>query len=209
MTDNLPLVPKGNPRTRDERGLLPVQQRYFNGLSRTGDKQDACDGAGIRKAQVTRWLRNDPAFLRAHEDFFRGAHDATAARFEEIQESLPDIAMELLQANKTVKVNHNCTHCGERDVIYVDTTNDTVRARMWADLMKQSGHLKDIRKIEGEVNVTTLSFGQRIAIEKLRRGLQVSVQQRKELEAMGLLDGLTEYNSSELIEGEVIDLGKQ
>ncbi|KKN84428.1 hypothetical protein LCGC14_0288900 [marine sediment metagenome] len=199
----------GRPRARGEDGLLPTQRRYFDLLSRNGSKRDACDGVGIKSAQVTRWLRDDPAFLRAHEEFFQSAHDATAARFTELQERLPDIAMELLEANKTIKVTNICSKCSHKDTIYVNTTNDTVRARMWADLMKAAGHLKDIRKIEGDVNITHLSAGQRIALEKLRRGLDVSVQQRKELESMGMLEGLKMYDGSEIIEGEILDVKKE
>ena len=74
--------------------------------------------------------------------------------------------------------------------------------------MKASGHLADVRRIEGDVNVTHLTAGQRIALEKLRRGLIVSVQQRKELESMGLLEGLTKYEDGSSIEAEIVNEAK-
>ncbi len=193
------LVPHDPTRDRDARGLLSVQRKYFEVLAVVGGKQLTCAAIGIPVRQISRWLREDPAFLKAHEEFFSASRAATKARFDELQERLPDLATELMEAHKIVTVEHVCSHCGERDKVSVDTTNDVVRARMWADLMKATGHLTDIRRVEGEVSVTHLTAGQRIAIEKLRRGLPVSVQQRKELEEMGLLEGLTQYDGSGLL----------
>jgi len=183
--------------TRGGDGLLDMQRRYFELLSQLGSKKSVCQALGITTKQVGRWLREDPMFLRAHEGYFAASRDATKARFQELQEKLPDLAMELMEAMKIVTVKHNCASCGMENVVEIDTTNDVVRARMWADLMKATGHLTDVKRIEGEVTHVTLTAGQRIALEKLRRGLPVSVQQRKELESMGLLEDLQTYDGSQ------------
>ncbi len=208
MDDDKAPVPqdgRADLRARGDDGLLPSQREYFDLLSRFGTKELACAGLGIDPSRVTRWLRDDPAFLRAHENFFKGAFDATKARFQEMQESLPSLARDLMEAHKAIIVKHICTECGHKDDVSVDTTNDTVRARVWADMMKVVGQLKDVRKLEGEVNVTHLTAGQRIALERLRRGLAISIQQRRDLEDMGQLDGLKMYDGSEILEGEVLD----
>ena len=193
---------RSDPRSRDESGLLSIQHRYFGLLAGVGSRRDACLALGIPNSRVTRWLREDPAFLHAHEDYFKDSKEATKARFQELQERLPDLAIELMESYKKVSVKSNCAKCGHTNTVVIDTTNDTVRARIWADMMKATGHLTDVRRIEGEVSVTHLTAGQRIAIEKLRRGSVISVQQRKELEAMGMLEGLTTYDGSNILAGE-------
>ncbi len=192
-------------RDRGDDGLLEIQRKYFQVLSQVGKKETACGAIGIPARQISRWLREDPAFLRAHENYFGASREATKARFDELQERLPDLAMELMEASKVVTVKHNCSSCGMEDIVSIDTTNDTVRARMWADLMKATGHLTDVHRIEGEVTHVTLTAGQRIALEKIRRGLPISVQQRKDLEAMGLLDDLRMYDGSNLIDPDSAD----
>ena len=211
MDDNVaPTIPDGRSmsRHRGPDGLMDKQRRYFELLSELGDKPAVCAALGIKIGLVTRWLRNDDAFLKAHEQFFAGSHDATKARFQEMQEMLPDLAQELMESHKIITVQHVCTECGHKDTVEVNTTNDTVRARMWEAFMKASGHLADVRRIEGNVSVTHLTAGQRIALEKLRRGLIVSVQQRKELESMGLLEGLKKYDGGNIIEAEIVDEAK-
>lgn len=191
-------------------GLMDIQRRYFELLSQLGSKTTTCRALGIQNRQIGRWLREDSAFLKAHEGYFSASRDATASRFQELQEKLPDLAAELMEAMKVISVKHNCFACGMENTIEIDTTNDVVRARMWSDLMKATGHLKDVTKHEGEVVHTVLSAGQRIALEKLRRNLPVSVQQRKELESMGLLEDLQTYDGSQVqtnndtVEGEVL-----
>ncbi len=197
--------PVARNRDRGEDGLLESQRKYFQILSQVGKKETACAAVGIPVRQISRWLREDPAFLRAHEGFFGASREATKARFAELQERLPDLAMELMEASKVVTVKHNCTSCGMENVVSIDTTNDTVRARMWADLMKATGHLVDTKRIEGEVTHVTLTAGQRIAFEKLKRGLPISVQQRKDLEQMGLLEDLKMYDGSTLIDADSAD----
>ncbi len=193
-------APVKRNRDRGEDGLMDVQRNYFKILSQVGSKELACGVLGIPPKQVSRWLREDPAFLRAHEGFFSASRDATKARFDELQERLPDLALELMESMKVVTVKHECVQCGHTNTVQVDTTNDTVRARMWADLMKATGHLTDVHRVEGEVMHTTITAGLRLALEKMRRGLPVSVQQSKELEQMGLLDDLQRYDGSKLLE---------
>jgi hypothetical protein len=208
MSEDKALVPSDGrtaARVRGEDGLLPAQREYLAVYSDTGSPAEALRRLRLTQARVTRWLREDPAFLRVHEDLFKGSYNATKARFGALQERLPDLALDLMQAHKVVVVKHICTECGNKQDVAVDTTNDTVRARMWSDLMKAAGHLKDVRRVEGDVSITHLTAGQRIALEKLRRGLDISVQQRKELEAMGALEGLKRYDGSGVVEDEVTD----
>ena len=203
MEEDKALVRRNVERGAD--GLMDVQRRYFELLSQLGTKESVCRALGITNKQIGRWLREDPAFLHQHEAYFATSRDATKARFQELQERLPDLALELMEAMKIVNVKHMCTACGNEDNIEVNTTNDVVRARMWADLMKATGHLTDVRRIEGEVTHVTLTAGQRIALEKMRRGLPVSVQQRKDLEAMGLLEDLNMYDGSTLIDADAAE----
>lgn len=204
MSDSVLYDGRVDLRTRDGTGLLPAQVKYFDLLAHVGDRKAACMAMGIQSSRVTRWLREDAEFLRAHEAYFKDSKEATKARFQELQERLPDLASELMESYKKVKVKSDCVKCGHSNTIIIDTTNDTVRARIWADMMKATGHLTDVRRIEGDVSITHLTAGQRIALEKLRRGLIISVQQRKELEQMGLLEGLTTYDGSNILEGEIV-----
>jgi hypothetical protein len=189
-------------RTRDETGLLPIQRAYLEAFVETGSKSAALKKLNLAQRQVTRWLREDPAFLQVHNEYFSQSHQATAARFQSLQEKLPELAEDLMEATKTLKVIHQCTHCGERDDVFVDTNNDTVRARILEMLMKAMGHLKDVRRIEGEINITELTAGERIALERIKRGLDVSVPLRKTLESRGLLEGVQHYDGSDVLEGE-------
>lgn len=203
MDDEVAPVKRNQERGVD--GLMDVQRRYFELLSQLGSKTSVCRALSIQTRQISRWLREDPAFLKSHEGYFAASRDATKARFQELQEKLPDLAAELMEAMKVVTVKHNCFACGMENTVEIDTTNDVVRARMWADLMKATGHLTDVKRIEGEITHVTLTAGQRIALEKLRRNLPVSVQQRKELESMGLLEDLQTYNGSQLPDGDTIE----
>ena len=80
MEDEVAPVTRNVNRGSD--GLMDVQRRYFELLAQLGKRESVCASLGITTKQIGRWLREDPAFLRAHDGFFSASREATKARID-------------------------------------------------------------------------------------------------------------------------------
>lgn len=178
-------MPKGGDLTRRdaETGLMPIQQEYLLKLAELGSEKEARQALGLSANRVSRWLREEPAFREIHGRLFQQSFAVAQTRLDALQEKLPDVAEELLEAMRHVTVE--CPSCGDK--FNVSVQNDAVRAKVLEMMMKAKGHLKDIRRVEGGITVTEMTAGQRVAVMRWQRGLELSERQVRVLEELGVL----------------------
>lgn len=68
-------------------------------------------------------------------------------------------------------------------------------------ITKTGGILKEVRRTESETQHIELTFYQKVALEKIRRGLPVSEQLLHELEDLGVVK--REARTNVIVDGEV------
>lgn len=171
--------------TRGPDGLMPAQREYLQKYAETGTEANARKALGLSNRRVARWLREDEAYQKVYAEAVGGIHTAVQLRLKSIEEELPDAIKRLMSAAKDITVQ--CPFDREHKfTITVD--HPVVQARMVEMLMKAQGHLKDVRRIEGEVDVTHLTVGQRMALALWNTGKKISEQSRRELIQMGLIE---------------------
>lgn len=170
---------------RDEDGLMPAQREYIEKFIETGSETEARRALNLRQHRINRWFREDAAFRSIWEQHFQAVSESVQLRLKTVEEELPDSIRRLLQAQKPFKVTCPCG-CKETFTVAVDSLG--IQAKMVELMMKAAGHLKDVRRLEGEVSVTHLTAGQRMALSLHSRGKQISEQSRRELIQMGFID---------------------
>ena len=194
------------PYEEDFHKLLPAQREYLRALENEGSKKEVIEKLGLSARRVNRWMREDERFRSVHAAIFEGSFQATKQRFTELQEQLPDLALELITAKKIITVYHECVKCGHKNQVDVDTTNDTVRARIFDSIAKITGHQVATLKVEGVIEHIELTAGQKIALMKIKRGLPIGAQTRLELINMGVLNEEGEITKDamreDVVEGE-------
>jgi hypothetical protein len=180
------VMAKGNELvSRGPDGLMPVQREYLQKYAELGSEKTAREELNLQNRRVTRWLREDEAFQVAYEEVVAGTHELVRLRLKAIEEEVPEAIQALMAATKPMKIT--CPFDKEH-TFTITVDHPGVRAKMVEMLMKSQGHLKDVRRIEGEVNLTTLTMGQRIALALWKDGKDISAQSRLELIALGLID---------------------
>jgi hypothetical protein len=205
MMNNTDLVPadgRRDLRRRGEDGLTPPQRQYLQELAETGDEAQAAENTSIELRRVTRWLREDEAYRRVYKEQTAVAVEATKTRLALITEKIPELLVDLMQEMKPISVTVYCTQCKKDFTTQVTVRDANVRAKVIESLMKSTGIQKDIRKMEVEGEVVHLTFYQKVALERARRGMKVGVQTRRELEGLGYLDPLKYYGDEDVIEGD-------
>ncbi|KKN83884.1 hypothetical protein LCGC14_0295370 [marine sediment metagenome] len=166
-------------------GLMPAQREYIQKYAELGSEKEARKELNLQNRRVTRWLREDEAFQRAYEEVVTGTHELVRLRLKAIEEEVPEAIRALMAATKPMKITcpFDKTH-----TFTITVDHPGVRAKMVEMLMKSQGHLKDVRRIEGEVGVIEMTMGQRIALALWKDGKDISAQSRIELIGMGLID---------------------
>lgn len=191
------------PAKRDEDGLLPKQREYLNELQRSNDQENVvARRLDISRQRLWKWMR-DEKFLAAYNTEYAGVKEATRARFQAMQEVLPETAEDLLKSKKQITTQHVCSECGHRESVTFDVSNDAVRAKVWTELMKATGQTQDIRKLTVEGEMVHLTGWQKIALERVRRNLPISAEQWRVLEDLGVLpEGAKRQDDLNVEEGE-------
>jgi hypothetical protein len=202
-TDLVPADGRRDLRRRGEDGLTPPQRQYLQELAETGDEEQAAENTSIELRRVTRWLREDESYRRVYKEQTAVAVEATKTRLALITEKIPELLVDLMQEMKPIQVTLDCIKCGKKNTTMVTVRDANVRAKVIESLMKSTGIQKDIRKMEVEGEVVHMTFYQKVALERSRRGKKIGVQTRRELEQLGVLDPLKYYGDEDVINGEV------
>lgn len=186
--------------TRGPDNLLPAQREYLQKYAETGSEAEARQALGLSNSRVARWHREEEVFRTSYNDVVGGIHEAVRQRLKSVEEELPEVIQRLMHGVKPIPVK--CPECGEKFTVSVQ--NQTVQAKIVEMMMKAQGHLKDVRRLEGEAMVTHLTLGQRMALSLLKDGKEISEQSRRELDQMGLIpDEPNEEPPPDVVEGEV------
>jgi len=171
---------------RDAQGLLPAQVTFLRELATTLEPRIAADTLGFKWTRIRSWLRSDQAFKTAYDELFSSNREEMKREVALFADEAMDELFNLLKEEKPVSRTINCTKCGEKNTVIVQVRDASVRAKVAELAQKMSGRLVDVRRLEGEV--THLTFYQKTALEKVRRGKPIGAQTRIELENMGLLE---------------------
>ncbi len=171
---------------RDKEGLLPAQVSFLRELATTLEPREAADTLSFKWTRIRAWLRSDKAFQTAYDDLFSSAREDMKREVALFADEAMDELFRLLKEEKSVSRTINCTKCGTKNTITVQVRDASVRAKVAELAQKMSGRLVDVRRLEGEM--VHLTFYQKTALEKVRRGKPIGAQTRLELENMGLLD---------------------
>ena len=189
-------------RGRDPEGLLLDQRRYLQRLSDSGDWKKAsedCDPP-IPASRVKRWLREDNYFKTAYDKLFSQAPEVARRQIALLAEKAADVAEELLGEMKPISRTFKCIKCGTNNNVTIHVRDAAIRAKMVETIMKSSGVLKDIRKLEMEGEVLVLTLPQKLAMAQLNAGQPISEQMRRQLLQQGV--DLQQYREEDVIEGE-------
>ncbi len=191
---------------RDDAGLLPAQVSFLREVATTLEPRDAAVTLGYKWTRVRAWLRDDKAFQKAYDEMFSSAREDMKREVALFADKAMDELYKLLNEEKPITRTISCSKCGQKNTITVQVRDAAVRAKVAELGQKMSGRLVDVRRMEGEVVV--LTFYQKTAMEKIRRGLSIGAQTRLELENMGLLKQELKQNSGEpvIVDAEVRDV---
>lgn len=194
---------------RDSQGLLPAQASFLRELATTLEPREAADTLGFKWTRVRSWLRSDKAFQTAYDELFSSARGDMKREVALFADESMDELFSLLKEEKPISKTFSCTKCSKKNTITVQVRDASVRAKVAELGQKMSGRLVDVRRLEGEI--THLTFYQRTALEKIRRGKPIGAQTRKELENMGLLEREVQQNANDdvILEAEVRDVTKE
>lgn len=196
-------------RARDKDGLMLDQRRYLQKLSDSGDWKKAAEDCNppIPTTRVKRWLREDDSFKNAYDDLFSQAPEVARRQIAMLSERAADVAEELLDELKPISRTFRCTKCGTNNNITVHVRDAAIRAKMVETIMKSSGVLKDIRKLEMEGEMLVLTLPQKLALAQLKAGQPVSEQMKRQLLQQGL--DLKQYEEEDVLEGEYTVEGEE
>jgi hypothetical protein len=194
------------PITRGPDGLLPAQREYLQKYAETGTEAEARRVLGLSNRRIARWHREEEAFRKAYDETIGSVHEAVAQRLKGVEEELPDAIRRLMHGVKPIPVK--CPGCGEK--FTVDVENQTVQARIVEMMMKAQGHLKDVRRLEGEAIITHLTLGQRMALSMHNAGKEISEQSRRDLLNLGLIEEeVPPLTGPDVVEGEAHEVDPQ
>ncbi len=172
--------------TRNEEGLMPAQQEYLQAYADTGSESKARESLDLTVGRVRNWMREDEAFKEAFAQAVEGIHEAVVLKLKAQEERLPEAIEELLDAEKEKRVD--CPKCQHR--FYVTVANDAIRAKIVTMLMKSQDHLKEVHRVEGDiqVEVTDISLALQMALSMHNHDKQISEASRRELVQLGLIE---------------------
>jgi hypothetical protein len=179
---------------------MPAQREYLQKYAETGTEAEARQALGLSNRRIARWHREEEAFRKAYDETIGSVHEAVAQRLKGVEEELPDAIRRLMHGVKPIPVK--CPGCGEK--FTVDVENQTVQARIVEMMMKAQGHLKDVRRLEGEALITHLTLGQRMALSLHNLGKEISAQSRRDLINLRLIEEeVRPPDDPNVVEGEV------
>ncbi len=190
---------------RGDDGLMPAQREFLQKYAETGLESEAREVLNLTASRVRNWMRSDAAFKEAYAQAVSGIHEAVELKLKVQEEKLPEAIDELLNAEKTKRVA--CPKCDHSFLVQV--ANEAIRAKIVTMLMKSQGHLKEVHRVEGgiQVDITEISFGQSLALSMYQKGKQISEQSRRELVQQGFIEDdpqidITVDGESKRLEGE-------
>lgn len=191
---------------RNVEGLLPAQVEYLQLLAEGNSDKDARKKLSLTNDRVGRWRRKDESFIKAYDAYSHEVVESVQTTARMMSEKAAAAVDELLEEMKPIKVSIDCAKCTHKNTTYIQVRDSGVRARIAEMIWKATGILKDVRRIEGEVGVTHMTAGQRMALALWNdgKGERVSEQAKRELRSMGLIDD--EEAPADFIEGEAVTL---
>ena len=179
---------RSDVRVRNDRGLMPAQEEFLAELARVFDPKAAAAGAGLNWRRVVEWLRSDLNFQRYYQEL--NTETAVVAR-ETIRagsEAASDALIKALTSEKGASLTVTCPSCESKFTVRTKVADNPSRLRAIENVLKVSGILKEVHRIEGDIGVTHLDFGQRMAMTALKRGRRISAQMFEELVNMGVIN---------------------
>lgn len=186
--------------TRGSDGLMPAQREYLQQYAETGSEAEARKKLGLSNRRVARWHREEEAYRTAYDEVVGGVHEAVKQRLKAVEEELPEAIKRLMHGMKPIPIK--CPACDEKFTVSVN--NQTVQARIVEMMMKATGHLKDVRRLEGEIlHSEGLPMGLRMALSLWGKGKEISEQSRRELVNLGLI---SDEDVKPLIEGQAKEI---
>lgn len=198
-------------RGRDKHGLLPQQRLVLQEFLSSGSWAEAEKRAGVSPRTFRRWLNTDPNFEAAYNKIF---DDRGEVIRKEVAASAGRAAETLdgaLDATKGVKVEVECPNCHVMFEHEIAQPVWTARIRAAESILKIGGQLKDVKKIEGSVEMIHMTIAHKVALDLIESGQadRVPAHMVQELQAMGKLDKPVdnEAENEDTIEAEFRRLG--
>ena len=189
---------------RNAEGLMPVQVEYLQLLSEGNSEKEARIKLNLSNDRVTRWGRKDEAYIKVYDAYSHEVVESVHTQARMLSEKAAATVDELLEDMKPITVSIICSECDHKNTTQVQVRDSGVRARIAEMVWKATGVLKDVHRIEGEVGVTHMTAGQRMALALWNdgKGARVSEQAKRELRNMGLIDD--EEAPVDIVDGEVV-----
>ncbi len=189
---------------RDDNGLFPDQVTVLEALAKGIPPQklgSTEEGVGIAWKRVRRWMREDEAFVLAYDQVF-GTTLAGIRRQSEISsEKAMDTLDELTDAMKPIRRSFNCLGCGMCNNVDVVIPDAQVRKAAAETILKISGAMKEISKVEVEVEDITKrpDVWQSLDLMRVQRGIALAPGRFDELVEAGFLE---QKDRGSVMEGE-------
>lgn len=192
---------------RNAEGLLPAQVEYLQLLAEGNSDKNTRKKLNLTNDRVGRWRRQDESFIKVYDAYSHEVVESVQTTARMMSEKAAVAVNELLDSAKSTTVQVTCPcECDHTFKTTIRIGDPAIRARMAEMIWKATGILKDVRRIEGEVGVTHMTAGQRMALALWNdgKGERVSEQAKRELRSMGLIDD--EEAPADFIEGEAVTL---
>lgn len=193
------------PRRKDAQGLSLDQRRLLSCLATGVEWGEAIRMERIPARRARDWVTTNLAFQAEYDSLFSGKERNDLVR--QLMESLGPEAVraheDALFAEKGIALDVSCPKCHHEFTAGGLVVDHKTRLQAGRAVLGVGGHLKEIKKIEGEVAVAVLTFEETVALSLIRAGKTgVSPIMVTALRAKGVLP----EGEEEVIDAEVKEI---
>jgi hypothetical protein len=177
---------------KDKRGLRLNQKKALLALAQGLPLEECAEAAGVALTTLKEWTRDDPAFMAAYEDLWSSLLDDFKHRASTLLPQAGELMKEGLEAEQYVEADCQCPDCGHKFKTPVAIPAWNVRLRIMENIQKLHGLLGTTVKVEGkieQVHTLELTTDDYIAIQRIKRGMEVPPDVYQSLRERGAIEG--------------------
>ena len=177
---------------KDKRGLRLNQKRALMALAQGLSLEECAQAGGVALTTLKEWTRDDPAFMAAYEDLWSSLLDDFKHKASILLPKAGDLMKEGLDAEQVIEADCQCPDCGRRFKAEVNVPAWNVRLRVMENIQKLHGLLGTSIHVEGrveQVHSLELTTDDYIAIQRIKRGMEVPPDVYQSLRERGAIEG--------------------